>query len=107
MQITGRFLLAAGNTTGTIKTYNINEEGGSKDAVVVAHKHDASSNEKSLTTNGTVHEDNINKEKILLSALYTGRGEYGRDIHAVGKDMTDSVWDPRECIHINSGNKET
>ena len=107
MQITGRFLLAAGNTTGTIKTYNINDEGGNKDAVAVSHKHNASSDEKSLTTNGTVREDDINKEKILLSALYTGRGEYGRDIHAVGKEMIDNVWDPRGCIHVSSGNKET
>lgn len=72
MQITGRFLLAAGTTSETEKTYNINEEGGSKDAVVVSHKHDAESknNTAGLTTNGAT--------KTLSGTLYTGRGEYGR-----------------------------
>ena len=72
MQITGRFLLAAGNTTGTIKTYNINEEGGSKDAVAVSHIHTASSadNTAGLTTSGAT--------KTLSGTLYTGRGEYSR-----------------------------
>ena len=40
MQITGRFLLAAGKTSETEKTYNINEEGGSKDMMLLNHKHD-------------------------------------------------------------------
>lgn len=40
MQITGRFLLAAGMTSGTEKTYNINEEDGSKDMMLLNHKHD-------------------------------------------------------------------
>ena len=40
MQITGRFLLAAGKTSGTEKVYNINNAGGSKDMMLLKHKHD-------------------------------------------------------------------
>ena len=40
MQITGRFLLAAGKTSGTEKVYNINNIGGSKDMMLLNHKHD-------------------------------------------------------------------
>lgn len=85
--------------------YSVGNEGGSKDAVAVSHTHNATaeSNEVSLTTSGTVHEDNINKEKTLLSALYTGRGEYGRYIHLVGKDLHDNAWDKNKCIHVDSG----
>ena len=79
MQITGRFLLAAGTTSGTEKTYNINEEDGSKDMMLLNHKHDVE--------NATVGVKVKNKE--LKGSFTTLRGNMG-DATITG-DTTGSI----------------
>ena len=48
-------------------------------------------------------KDDSDDEKILYGTLYTGRGEYGRYIHALDKNKVDNVWNDSECIGVDSG----
>lgn len=79
MQITGRFLLAAGKTSGTEKVYNINNAGGSKDMMLLNHKHDVG--------NTTVGVKVKNTE--LTGSFTTLRGNMG-DATITG-DTTGSI----------------
>ena len=79
MQITGRFLLAAGTTSGTEKTYNINNAGGSKDMMLLNHKHDVE--------NTTVGVKVVNKE--LKGSFTTLRGNMGDA--TISGDTTGSI----------------
>ena len=67
MQITGRFLLAAGTTSGTEKIYNINNIGGSKDMMLLNHKH---------SVNNTTLGVKV-KNKELKGSFTTLRGNMG------------------------------
>lgn len=101
-QIKGRFLVAAGQDEDSGLNLNAGDTGGSKDAVAVSHTHTATSDEVNLMTDGTFKDDS-NDEKILYGTLYTGRGEYGRYIHALDKNKVDNVWNDSECIGVDSG----
>ena len=79
MQITGRFLLAAGKTSGTEKVYNINNAGGSKDMTLLNHKHDVEDT--------TVEVEVKNKE--LKGSFTTLRGNMGDA--TISGDTTGSI----------------
>lgn len=99
VQITGRFLLAAGKTSGTEKVYNINNAGGSKDMMLLNHKHDVG-----YTTVGVKV---VNKE--LKGSFTTLRGNMGDA--TISGDTTGSIktsvsdsseeWDTNACTVVN------
>ena len=99
VQITGRFLLAAGKTSGTEKVYNINNAGGSKDMMLLNHKHDVGD-----TTVGVKV-----KNEELKGSFTTLRGNMGDA--TISGDTTGSIktrvsdssdeWDTNACTVVN------